>query len=216
MNRLFGTSRAKGPAPNLTDSIANIDARGDSVEKKIQKLDVELKRYSDQMKKMRDGPSKNMVKQKALRVLKQKRSYEGQLEGIRNQSFNMEQTNYTTQMLKDTKTSVDAMQTGLKQMKKEYKSVNIDKIEDLQDDMQDMMEDANEIQEIMGRQYGMPDLDDADLEAELDALGDELLFDDDMSYLDEAAEAPTNVPGSSAKEDPSSTQLDEFGLPALS
>ena len=42
------------------------------------------------------------------------------------------------------------MQTGLKQMKKEYKSVNIDKIEDLQDDMQDMMEDANEIQEIMG------------------------------------------------------------------
>lgn len=61
---------------------------------------VELKRYSDQMKKMRDGPSKNMVKQKALRVLKQKRSYENQLEGIRNQSFNMEQTNYTTQSLK--------------------------------------------------------------------------------------------------------------------
>lgn len=67
-----------------------------------------------------------------------------------------------------------------------------------------------------GRQYGMPDIDDADLEAELDALGDELLFDDDMSYLDEAAEAPTNAPGTSAKEDPSSTQLDEFGLPALS
>ena len=49
---------------------------------------------------MRDGPSKNMVKQKALRVLKQKRQYEQQLEGIRNQAFNMEQTNYTTQMLK--------------------------------------------------------------------------------------------------------------------
>ena len=49
---------------------------------------------------MRDGPSKNMVKQKALRVLKQKKTYENQLEGMRNQSFNMEQTNYTTQMLK--------------------------------------------------------------------------------------------------------------------
>ena len=46
---------------------------------------------------------------------------------------------------------MDAMQTGLKQMKKEYKSVNIDKIEDLQDDLADMMEDANEIQEIMGK-----------------------------------------------------------------
>ena len=61
----------------------------------------------------------------------------------------------------------------------------------------------------------MPDIDEADLEAELDALGDEM-FDDDMSYLDEAAEAPTTVPGTSTKEDPSSTQLDEFGLPALS
>ena len=47
--------------------------------------------------------------------------------------------------------SVDAMQTGLKQMKKEYAKVDIDKIEDLQEDMADMMEDANEIQEIMGK-----------------------------------------------------------------
>ena len=61
----------------------------------------------------------------------------------------------------------------------------------------------------------MPEIDDAELEAELDALGDGM-FDDDMSYLDDAAEAPTTVPGSSAKEDPGSTQLDEFGLPALS
>ena len=42
MNRLFGTAKAKGPAPNLTDSIAALDGRGDSVEKKIQKLDVSL------------------------------------------------------------------------------------------------------------------------------------------------------------------------------
>ena len=80
-----------------------VDSRGESIEKKIQKLDVELKKYKDQM---RDGPSKNMVKQKALRVLKQKRHYEAQLDGIRQQSFNMEQTNFATQQLKDTKTTV--------------------------------------------------------------------------------------------------------------
>ena len=67
---------------------------------------MELKKYRDQMKKMRDGPSKNMVKQRALRVLKQKKMYENQLEGLRNQSFNMEQANYATQNLKDTKTTV--------------------------------------------------------------------------------------------------------------
>ena len=56
----------------------------------------------------------------------------------------------TIMFLQDTKVSVDAMSTGLKEMKREYKKVNIDKIQDLQDDLQDMMEDANEIQEIMG------------------------------------------------------------------
>ena len=61
--------------------------------------------------------------------MKQKKMYESQLEGIRNQSFNMEQANYNTQMLKDTKTTVDAMKVGLKEMKKEYKKVDIGKIE---------------------------------------------------------------------------------------
>lgn len=83
-----------------------VDSRGESIEKKIQKLDIELKKYKDQMSKMRDGPSKNMVKQKALKVLKQKRHYEAQLDGLRQQSFNMEQTNFATQQLKDTKTTV--------------------------------------------------------------------------------------------------------------
>ena len=54
-------------------------------------------------------------------------------------------------LLQDTKTSVSAMQTGLKEMKREYKKVDIDQIEDMQEDMADMMEDANEIQEVMGQ-----------------------------------------------------------------
>lgn len=58
MNRLFGGARKKAPPPNLTDCIANVDSRGESIEKKISKLDLELKKYKDQMKKMRDGPSK--------------------------------------------------------------------------------------------------------------------------------------------------------------
>ena len=70
-----------------------------------------------------------MVKQRAMRVLKQKKLYESQLEGVRNQSFNMEQANFGIQQLKDTKTTVDAMKMGVKEMKKEYKKVNIGKIE---------------------------------------------------------------------------------------
>ncbi|XP_065665056.1 charged multivesicular body protein 5 isoform X2 [Hydra vulgaris] len=220
MNRIFGSSKPKAPPPNLTDCISNVDSRGESVEKKIQMLDRDLLKYKEQMKKMREGPSKNMVKQKAMRVLKQKKMYENQLENLRNQSFNMEQANFATQTLKDTKTTVDAMKLGVQQMKKEYKKINIDQIEDLQDDMEDMLEQANEVQEALGRQYGMPEIDDADLDAELDALGDEM-FMDDAAYLDDASKAPS-VPGSLPGE-PSSNKsrtkdgikVDEFGLPEL-
>ncbi|MEQ2223578.1 Charged multivesicular body protein 5 [Ilyodon furcidens] len=73
MNRIFGRGKPKAPPPNLSDCISTVDARAESIEKKIGRLDAELLKYKDQLKKMREGPSKNMVKQKAMRVLKQKR-----------------------------------------------------------------------------------------------------------------------------------------------
>ena len=47
-----------------------------------------------------------MVKQKALWVLKQKQIYEQQQANLTQQSFNMEQANYTIQSLKGTKTKL--------------------------------------------------------------------------------------------------------------
>jgi len=38
-----------------------MDSRGESVDKKIARLDQELAKYRDQMKKMRDGPSKVII-----------------------------------------------------------------------------------------------------------------------------------------------------------
>jgi charged multivesicular body protein 5 len=216
MNRLFGRSKDKAPPPNLTDCISNVDSRAESIDKKISRLDAELVKYKDQMKKMREGPAKNGVKQKALRVLKQRKMYENQRDNLTQQSFNMEQTNYATQMLKDTKTTVDAMKLGVKEMKREYKKVNIDQIEDMQDELEDMLEQANDVQEALGRSYGTPDVDEEELEAELEALGDELALDTDTSYLEEVStpKVPTREPGAESVN--SDGQLvDEFGLPKI-
>lgn len=60
--------------------------------------------------------------------------------------------------------------------------------------MADLLEQSEEVQEVLGRSYGMPEIDDDELAAELDALGDEIALDDDTSYLDDASKAP-NVPG---------------------
>lgn len=95
----------------------------------MRKLDAELSKYKDQMSKMRDGPAKNAIKQKAIQVLKQRKMYESQRDSMMQQSFNLEQANFATQSLKDTITTVETMKIATKTMKAEYKKVNINKIE---------------------------------------------------------------------------------------
>ena len=55
--------------------------------------------------------------------------YENQRDNLAQQSFNMEQANFSLQTLKDTKTTLDAMKGGVKEMKKAYKNVDINQIE---------------------------------------------------------------------------------------
>ncbi|CAD7082887.1 unnamed protein product [Hermetia illucens] len=218
MNRLFGKSKPKTPGPSINDCIAGVDARANSIEEKIAKLDNELRKYKDQLAKMREGPSKNAVKQKAMRILKQKKAFEQQVESLRNQSFNMEQANYAAQTLKDTQNTVNAMKDGVKQMKNEFKKINIENIEDIHDDIADMLEQADEVQETLGRTYGMPEIDDDELEAELDALGDEIALDDDTSYLDDVVKAPAapdKEPGADSIKTKGDIKVDEFGLPQV-
>lgn len=214
MNRFLG-SKSKTPAPTLSDQINNSDARVKVLDDKIAGYDKQLGTLKQQMAKMRPGPAKNTTKQKALRILKQKKQYEGQRDMIQQQSFNMDQTQFTIQSLKDTQNTVTAMKDATKQMKKEFKKMDVDKVHDVYDDMEDMMEDANEIQEVMSRQFGTPELDEDDLEAELDALGDDLFDDAGADYLDvgnDLPNAPENVPTNAG---PMETEKDEFGLPTI-
>ncbi|KJE95716.1 chromatin modifying protein 5 [Capsaspora owczarzaki ATCC 30864] len=218
MKRMFGMGKPTQPPPTLTDAISNTDARGESIEKKIEKLDVELKKYKDQLAKTRDGHGKQLLKQRAMRVLKQKRMYEAQRDQLMQQSFNMEQANFATQTMKDTITTVNAMKVGVKEMKTQYKKINIDKIEDIQDEMEDLLDQANEVQESLSRSYGLgEDVDEADLEAELDMLGDEFASESDTSYLDDATRAPAAPTGelSSPASGQKAVAVDEFGLPEV-
>ncbi|KAG6378647.1 Snf7-domain-containing protein [Boletus reticuloceps] len=171
MNRIFGTSGTKKPKPTLQDAINSTDARMASIEVNIKKLDGELMRYKEQMSKLRNGPGKRAIEQRGLRVLRQKKMYEGQLAQLSQQTFNMESAAIATENLRNTMATVDVMKLANKEMKRQYGGIDIDKIENMHYDMEELLEQANEIQESLGRSYAVPDeLDEADLEAELDAL----------------------------------------------
>lgn len=123
---------------------------------------------------MRDGPGKTAIKQKALKVLQQRKMYESQKDQLQQQSWNMEQAGMMQDNLKNTMATVDAMKTTQKELKKQYGKIDIDKIDRLQDEMAELMEVGNEIQESISRSYDvLEDVDEAELDAELEALGEE-------------------------------------------
>jgi len=194
MNRIFGSGKAPKPKASLNDAIASSDERIASIEVKVKKLDGELARYKEQMSKLRAGPGKRAVEQRALRTLKQKRMYEEQLAQITQQQFNMESASLAMDNMRNSLATFEAMKTANKALKKQYGKIDIDKIEKEQFDMEELLEQANEVQETFGRSYALPDdLDEADLEAELEQLALEDPEEEGPSYLADLNKAPDFV-----------------------
>ncbi|CAM9838031.1 unnamed protein product, partial [Ascophyllum nodosum] len=140
----------------------------------IKALDQELIKYRNILKKAKGSTAAN-IKRRAMETLKRKKMYEQQRDQMAGQQFNIEQTSFAIESVKDTSTTVAAMKDASKTLRADIKKIDIDKVEDMTDDMADMMEDMNEINDIMGRSYNTADeLDEDDLDAELACLDDEL------------------------------------------
>jgi charged multivesicular body protein 5 len=202
MNRLFG-SKSTVPKPSLNDAVKNIDERVGSLDVRLSKINAELSTYQQKISRMRDGPGKSALKQKALKLLRQRKQIEGQKDQLENQSWNMTQASMTTDNLQNTMITIDAMKTANKQLKQTYGKIDIDKIEALQEEMLDLIEKSNDLQESMSMSYDVPDeISESELDAELDALGEEIDFENEMaesgvgmpSYLNEDLVAEGNLP----------------------
>lgn len=190
MKRLFGQKKPEAPAPTLNDASANLTQRGDVIDAKIKKLDDELMKLRDQISKTR-GPGQQRFKQRALQILQQKRTYEKQREMTYQQQFSVDQLAFTQDMMKDTAIQVQAMKEAGKSLKATFKNFSVSEVENMQDDLRDLYEDVQEIQEVMGRAYDVPEeLDEDDLNAELDCLAFDMEKEKDASYLDEALATP--------------------------
>jgi charged multivesicular body protein 5 len=178
---------------------------------KINSDDKDLAGLRNRMAKMRDGPGKNALKQKALKILQHRKQLEAQRDTLQTQSYNMEQALMTTDNLRNVMGTVDAMKQANKEMRRQYGKINIDKIDRLQDEMADLIEQSNDLSEIMGRSYNVPeDVDEAELEAELEALGDEFEMEESLakegeggipSYLEDVT-APKGELGDSLPANP--------------
>ena len=190
MKRLFGQKKDEAPKPTLDDASQRLGSRGDAIDMKCKKLDEELLKLKAQIQSSR-GPTQARLKQRALQILQQKRMYEKQKDTVYQQQFNIDQLQFTQEMMKDTHLQVSAMRDAGKQLKKDFKNFKIDDVEKMQDELRDLYEDTQEIQEIMGRAYDVPeDIDEDELSMELDALAFDMEKEKDASYLDDALTTP--------------------------
>ncbi|GMI83330.1 hypothetical protein like AT3G10640 [Hibiscus trionum] len=228
MRRVFGVKKDKEPPPSIQDASDRINKRGDTVEEKLKKLDAELSRYKEQIKKTRPGPAQEALKARAMRVLKQKRMYESQRDMLYNQTFNLDQVAFASEGLKDAQQTMSALKSANKELKGMMKTVKIQDIDNLQDEMMDMMDMSNEIQETLGRSYNVPDdIDEDELMGELDALEADMGTEADgvPSYLqpdkeeldlDAELNLPTAPSGNAAVAGRANAQgEDELGLPTV-
>jgi len=136
------------------------------------------------MSKMRDGPGKNALKQRAMKVLQQRKMYEGQRDQLQSSSWSMEQAVMTTENLRNVMTTVDAMKSANKEMRRQYGKIDVNKIERCKitciqrsllyadyrvtilflgylnhdiDEMDDLVTMSNELGDSLGRSYEVPD-----------------------------------------------------------
>ncbi|KAK9078706.1 hypothetical protein SSX86_002763 [Deinandra increscens subsp. villosa] len=224
MMRVFGVKKDKEPPPSLNDASDRINKRGETVDEKIKRLDTELARYKEQIKKTRPGPAQEAVKARAMRVLKQKRMYEGQRDMLYNQTFNLDQVAFASEGIKDAQQTMSALKSANKELKGMMKTVKIEDVDSLQDEMMDMMDISNEVQESLGRSYSVPDdIDEDELLGELDALeadmGQETEGEGVPSYLQPDLNEELNLPSApSGHAVPTgrvdNQPVDELGFPA--
>ncbi len=169
-----------------------------------------------------------------MMALKRKRMYEAQVAQMQQQSFNLEQTSFAISTAKESAEVVKTMQQATVDLKAEYKSFNVDKVEDVQDDLDDLLQEAEEINEVMGRGVGAGAevVDDDDLLEELAALDELDLGAEEPSLFlpsaEEAGELPVapeggvTVPAAAtpsaadaARAPADGIPTDEFGMPKV-
>jgi charged multivesicular body protein 5 len=186
MNRVFGKKKAPGPPPpSLNDASSGVSSQIDTLDGRISQLDKELKLYRDKLKAATNASTKSSLQKRAMEVLKRKKMYENQRDQLAGQQFNIDQAAFGIESAKATVSTISAMKAASVEMKHTMKhDLNISDVDELADDMAEMMDEFNEINEALASNWSTPaDIDEAELQAELDMLADELEEETTMTSL---------------------------------
>jgi len=199
------------PPPSLQEASTKLGGRTGAIHQKIEQIDKDLLKYRQEYKR---NPKNSMAKSRCMHLLKQKKMYESQIMQMESQLFNMDQVQFAQENMENTIATVQAMKATSEVMKEQFKApeMDMDMIMDMQDDMAELLEESQEINELLGQDYGVGDqLDEDELMNELDMLDDGGM---DESMLHDSAPSYLNAPVDPGPPLDQPTGLDQWGLPA--
>ena len=196
--------------PSMDTAIHNATVRNDNLDARIARIDADIANHKREMQRCRPGTATyNMHKRRALQAMKQKKGLEGRAANASNVAFNLEQVRDASQMQRDNAAMAESLRTANAELRAAHHQIDIDEIEDLQDDMADALQEVNEVQESLGRSYGVEDVDEADLEAELD----ELEQDAQNYHVGTNLDTPSYLQPSTIPSNPTPTAMPNYAPP---
>lgn len=189
MNRVFGFGAKKSHDQLLKESNDAMNSAQQGLQSRISNLDTQIAQLNMQLSDIqrrlqlvKTPMGQRPLRTQALKLLNKRKKLEQMRDSLDNQEWSMTQAQLMTDSLQNTMISVNALKQNNKILKAQYGKINIDDLEDMQDEMIDLIDKGEELQNALSMNSGLDELDDideADLDAELEALSEEntQLFD---------------------------------------
>ncbi|KIH90030.1 charged multivesicular body protein 5 [Sporothrix brasiliensis 5110] len=210
MNRLFGT-RSKDTKADAIAALNKVSASTneslESAETKIAAHNAELAVIYSKMNKLPPGRAKQNLRRDAIKVLTRRKQQEALRERHSNNAWMMDNARGMTDSSESTIAVVGALNTANKNLRKQLGKVDLDKIERIRDELDELQYLNNDIQEALS--WDVPeDVDEEELDAELEALGQDVELEAEMGaatgvpsfmqdevpeFIDEAPETESKV-----------------------
>ncbi|SCU94228.1 LAME_0F06634g1_1 [Lachancea meyersii CBS 8951] len=207
MNRIFGYGGRKTHDQLLQDSNKAMNDAQQSMQERISGLDTQISQLNAQLQAIQrkiaetsSAGGQKPLRQRALKLLNKRKQLESMRDSLDAQSWSMNQAQMTSDNLKNTMVTVNALKQTNKALKAQYGKINVEKLQDMQDEMLDLVEQGEELQQVLAMGSGAQDIDDiseTELDAELEALGDDIMLQGDMAGFESeaAGEIPAYLSG---------------------
>lgn len=167
----------RAPTQTVDQAVHNATMRQGHLEARMRKCEADIEGLKKDLARTRAGTAQhNMYKRRILAAMRERKRIDQQIGSSFAQQANLTAVQDAQYQLTEAKETGAMLEEQNRVMQRQMKEVNVDRIADVQDDMREHLLDNQEIQETLGADYGVDGIDDAELEAELEGLGEEMGF----------------------------------------